>query len=77
MSFTLPEPQLYHLQNAEYCWLFPDGVRYSIGKMTSRVPGTDMVTVIDCVIVVVIFHQDQVNCECIIGIPETGLKEVS
>lgn len=45
--------------------------------MTSRVPVTEMVTVTDCVITVVIFHQAQVNSECIIGIPETGLKEVS
>lgn len=34
-----------------------------------------MVTVIDCVITVIIFHPDQVQNESIIGIPETIFKE--
>ena len=34
-----------------------------------------MVTVIDCVVTVIIFHPDQVQNERIIGIPETICKE--
>lgn len=57
--------------------LFPDGVRCTVGEMAGGVPDTEMVTVIDCVSTMVVLHQDQVYSECIIGIPETVLKEVS
>lgn len=68
MSFALPQPQFYHLQSGEYCQLFPAGVR-------QRLSVDDMVTVIDCVVTVIIFHPDQVQNERIIGIPETICKE--
>lgn len=77
MSFTFPEPWFYHLQNGGHYELFPDGIRFGVDKMAGRVPGTEMVTVIDGVITMIIFRQDQVHSECILGIPETFIKEVS
>lgn len=44
--------------------------------MAGRVPGAEMVTVSHWFITMIIFCQDQVQDECIIGFPGTVLKEV-
>lgn len=51
-------------------------VSYGGGNVAGRVPGPEMVTVSDCVITVVVLHQDQVYGDCIMGIPETVLEQL-